>query len=70
MFSVLLYAHLEKGFRKGNSTEVGQHLQKQIILSNIKTRYLTLGILTDVIKAFDVLTHTTLVRKPSRYIMR
>lgn len=58
------------GFRKGRSTESALLLQKEIILQNIESKLLTLGIFIDFSKAFDCLNHGILIDKLSRYGIR
>lgn len=58
------------GFRKGCSTELALLEQKELILSNIENRLLTLGIFIDFSKAFDRLNHETLLQKLLAYGVR
>lgn len=58
------------GFRKNSSTELALLTQKEIILRNIESKQITLGVLIDFSKAFDSISHTILLQKLARYGVR
>lgn len=60
----------QHGFRKGYSTESALLMQKEIVLKNIELDNPTLGVFVDYSKAFDSISHETLLKKLYRYGVR
>lgn len=58
------------GFRRGRSAELALLQQKELILNYLENKWLVLGILIDLSKAFDCLNHETLLKKLERYVIR
>lgn len=58
------------GFRQHSSTELALLRQKELILTNIENKLITLGIFVDFSKAFDRMNHRTLLLKLSAYGIR
>lgn len=57
----------QHGFRKNCSTETALVKQKEIIVPSFRCRSLTLGIYIDLSKAFDLISHSILIKKMQFY---